>query len=284
MELTFTKERVSGEKKGERAVKYLDLNFRGIITKETMADGSAAQRRKVKSKPSMMPGTLNYVGAHLSYEEASESCKRVTKNCKGQKMKAQVQCTLRNAFLNRKRPVEPTPTEESNLGNCAPSPKSQRLKQHLSSEVESANTMSPSSETTGTSKVHLEHTELHDTATPSKYELVHQEKDWSRSRFAKHMHDTRASRHNAHDFSLSAKTGADAFVEFCASPDLNARLTMEGYREQIEEIIKHLKRYDLIPTLTRNHNRSCGKTTITVSIGLHNLAFNYDSQLLSINL
>lgn len=59
---------------------------------------------------------------------------------------------------------------------------------------------------------------------------------------------------NGYSASLaSTKFGSDTLLALCAPQDQpQIRLTSENYREQIEDILKHLNRADLLPTLQRS--------------------------------
>lgn len=56
----------------------------------------------------------------------------------------------------------------------------------------------------------------------------------------------------------SHETGANAFLKLSGTGDNGARLTLENYREQIKDLIRRIRRNDLLPTLERGHGTSQG--------------------------
>lgn len=231
-----------------------------------MADGTSSHKKKSKGKANRIIETLGYVGSYFSYDGIShESCRTTTHNNKASitnnynnnsrnSRKDQVQCSLINAFLNRKRLLNTslTAAEESNDYYHTPPTKTVRLS--LSAEQDSHRTVlsgrGESSTSYSMSERIQSYTEHQN--TPNKDEQLNEE--WERSRVAKRIHDSKSNNGLA-----AMKNGAHAFLELNSSSDHNARLTMESYREQISELIKRLQRYDLLPMLTRNHGTSRGE-------------------------
>lgn len=207
-----------------------------------------ARNRDRRDRPNRLKETLEYSGSHLTYQVGMNAGLAAAAN--SQSTEAQIQSALIDAFLHKKdlkRPKLPRHTESAEQkfkSTCLDS-----FGNGTDGESETKRARMASSFT-----VDDNHRGAGNRVAADKQcDRLSSEAEWLNLQDAKKLYDSWT-----HDSLTGVRNASHAFLELSASTDSNARLTMENYREKISDLIRRIKRNDLLPVLTRGHQTSRG--------------------------